>query len=88
MYQENTKETHGKERKSQLGEQWNTLLYLQGFYQVEIIVSDIIVIAFDFSECFLVFLRQFKHVQILPLFNLLYLCFPTQVHFFSQLLDL
>ena len=64
------------------------LSYLQGFDQVKIVVGDVIIIALDFREGFLVFLHQLVNMHILAFFNLMNFLFATQLQILSQRFDL
>lgn len=60
------------------------IFYLQGFDQVKIVVGDVIIIALDLREGFLMFFHQLINMHILALFNLMNLLFAAQLQFLSQ----
>lgn len=70
------------------GANYVCISYLQGFDQVKIVVGDVIIIAFDFREGFLVFFHQLVNMHILAFFNLMNLLFATQFQILSQRFDL
>lgn len=51
-------------------------------------MGDVIIVALDFREGFLVFFHQLVNMHILSFFNLMNLLFATQLQILSQRFDL